>query len=258
MDGKKQTIIFPLINSISAAMDRRLSTNSESSIEPNDSNISNSNSIDVTSKSITVAAKRRDRNESEEAFESDERAETDERDEADGDADVDEDDDNANSEQDEANKHGHIVRRENLRQLENNVMSMRKKLRYSSNSERMPNNNNNNKSNSKVSQRIEARESNDSNGNVKSAQYSCPICGVCSPTQHEFTEHIRGHNNADGSHNYTCQICFKVNFNVTTFVVRTFDQFVFLFTRLYRRRHRWIAMYLSTLVSAHLIANIAM
>lgn len=42
-------------------------------------------------------------------------------------------------------------------------------------------------------------------------QYKCPICGVISITQHDFTEHIRGHNNSDGSQNYTCQICFKVS-----------------------------------------------
>lgn len=123
-----------------------------------------------------------------------------------------------------------IVRRENLRQLDNSMISLRKSFRFAANSnERVSNNNNNNNNNnnsknannnnckpnnhSKRSQRIGSNENNSdgSNDNGKTTQYSCPICGVCSATQHDFTEHIRGHNNSDGSHNYTCQICFKVN-----------------------------------------------
>lgn len=195
-------------------MERRLSSNSESSMEPLDSS-GKTASIDGTNASSLTVARNSDHNESEEAFESDERPENDseDRDEADGDADVDDDDENGNSEYGEPKKHGHIVRRENLRQLENSMMSMRKKFRYASNIERMPNNNNSSKNNnnSKGSQRIDSSENSDANGNVTTSQYSCPICGVCSATQHEFTEHIRGHNNSDGSHNYTCQICFKVS-----------------------------------------------
>lgn len=124
-----------------------------------------------------------------------------------------------------------IVRRENLRQLDNSMISLRKSFRFAANNnERVSNNNNNNHHNnnnskstnnnncktnnhSKRSQRIGSNENNSdgSNDNGKTTQYSCPICGVCSATQHDFTEHIRGHNNSDGSHNYTCQICFKVN-----------------------------------------------
>lgn len=118
-----------------------------------------------------------------------------------------------------------IVRRENLRHLENSMISLRKSFRFAANNnERVSNNNNNNNkstnnnnncktnNHSKRSQRIGSNENSDgSNENGKTTQYSCPICGVCSATQHDFTEHIRGHNNSDGSHNYTCQICFKVN-----------------------------------------------
>lgn len=143
--------------------------------------------------------------ESEEAFESDDRQENDdEQEEMAGDADVDEDDENGNNAASKK-QHSHIVRRENLRQLD--TMNVRKKFRYSNN-ERLPNNNNitnKNNNHSKGSQRIDSSENSDS------TKYICPICNVESATQHEFTEHIRGHNNADGSHNYTCQICFKVN-----------------------------------------------
>lgn len=146
--------------------------------------------------------------ESEEAFESDGRHDNDvEREERAGDADVDDDEDIAmNNSSSESKKHAPVVRRENLRQLES--MSLRKKLRFSN--ERPNNNNNNTKNNNhaKGSQRIESTESSDANGQ---AQYICPICNAVSPTQHEFTEHIRGHNNTDGNHNYTCQICFKVS-----------------------------------------------
>lgn len=198
-------------------MERRLSSNSESSIEPLDAS-GKTSCIDGTNKSSTPLPRNSsDHMESEEAFESDDRqkSDDDEREETAGDADVDEDDENGNSAYKETKKHGHIVRRENLRQLES--MSLRKKFRYSgggvATNDRMPNNNNNtnkNNNNSKGSQRIDSSENSDANGNVTSSQYVCPICNACSATQHEFTEHIRGHNNSDGSHNYTCQICFKV------------------------------------------------
>lgn len=252
-------------------MERRLSSNSESSIEPMEVS-GKTASTDEIHTSIT-ATRDTDHIESEEAFESDERAENDfdDHDEADADADVDEDDENGNSEYNETNlHHGHIVRRENLRQLENN---MRKKFRFASNNERMPNNNNTNKNNnnSKVSQRIDSNENSaDANGNVTTSQYSCPICGVCSATQHEFTEHIRGHNNSDGSHNYTCQICFKVRIlyqKIQTLLFSidsenemaffTFANFIY-HNRLYHLLHLWIAMYSFTLVNAHLHVNIVM
>lgn len=130
--------------------------------------------------------------------------------------DADHSEDNVEANTDSSNAHGTIVRRENLRQLENSMISLRKSFRFA---DRVPPNNNNNNNNnfksnnhSKRSQRIGSNENSDgSNDNGKTSQYSCPICGVCSATQHDFTEHIRGHNNSDGSHNYTCQICFKVN-----------------------------------------------
>ncbi|KAH8419867.1 hypothetical protein KR009_003458 [Drosophila setifemur] len=42
-------------------------------------------------------------------------------------------------------------------------------------------------------------------------KYLCPICEVVSATPHEFTNHIRCHNYANGdTENFTCRICSKV------------------------------------------------
>jgi len=43
-------------------------------------------------------------------------------------------------------------------------------------------------------------------------KYLCPICEVVSATPHEFTNHIRCHNYANGdTENFTCRICSKVS-----------------------------------------------
>lgn len=96
----------------------------------------------------------------------------------------------------------HVVRRENLRHLDNSMI-MRKKGRYANNYRMNAMNKNNGNAYDK---------DNGDSGAIDNSKYCCPICGVNSPTQHEFTEHIRGHNNADGNQNFTCRICFKVNF----------------------------------------------
>lgn len=51
------------------------------------------------------------------------------------------------------------------------------------------------------------------NSDMKTMKYVCPICDVISTTPHEFTAHIRGHNNdsSDDNQNYTCRICSKVS-----------------------------------------------
>lgn len=147
-------------------------------------------------------------------------------------------------------------------------MSLRKKFRYSAGSgtgDRQPTNNNNtnkNNNNSKGSQRIDSSENSDANGNVTSSQYICPICNVCSATQHEFTEHIRGHNNSDGSHNYTCQICFKVSVSdhkahaVGDNYYHSINYFRFDFIRLFHRPPRWIVMCSFTPANARLRVDI--
>lgn len=165
-------------------MERRTSTNSESSIEPMDISTKTA-STDANSSSVLKSSDHMDS-------------------------------DNFESDRDETEYNDSFLRRENLRQLETNMMIMRKKFRFS-----MPNKNNNNNLQYNYDKmdginRIHA----DSNDNVnlnsdpadrQGVKYSCPICEKISLTQHEFTEHIRSHNNTDDSQNFTCQICFKVS-----------------------------------------------
>lgn len=186
-------------------MDCRLSPKSDSSVEPMDISAKTSSNTDVSNSSIVPQT--HDHNDSEENFESDDRP--DNYEEMEGDDDDDETKVDTNSKH--TRKLRHVVRRENLRQLENSIMVMRKKNRYSNNFRMAALNNKNNSNNTQYTTYDKDNgETAASNDNSKS-QYCCPICGVNSPTQHEFTEHIRGHNNADGNQNFTCRICFKVN-----------------------------------------------
>lgn len=173
--------------SFTATMERRTSTNSESSIEPMDISTKTA-STDANSSSVLKSSDHMDS-------------------------------DNFESDRDDTEYTDSFLRRENLRQLETNMMIMRKKFRFS-----MPNKNNNNNLQYNYDKmesinRIHA----DSNDNVnlspdqtdrQGVKYSCPICEKISLTQHEFTEHIRSHNNTDDSQNFTCQICFKVSRSV--------------------------------------------
>ncbi|KAB0804687.1 hypothetical protein PPYR_01657 [Photinus pyralis] len=55
---------------------------------------------------------------------------------------------------------------------------------------------------------------NRSNSNSPDRKYLCPICETMLTSQHEFTIHIRSHNNEtevqDSEKGFTCRICFKV------------------------------------------------
>lgn len=151
--------------------------------------------------------------------------------------DGDDDDDEEHQYRSSEYKHQNFVRRENLRQLEANMMSMRKKFRLSMPPTKNNNNINNNgqydfeKFHPLVSRfqasvmagvtsvesaelptgLVDANENTTiTNGSKGEVKYSCPICDTVSTTQHEFTEHIRSHNNADDTQNFTCKICFKV------------------------------------------------
>lgn len=149
--------------------------------------------------------------------------------------DGDDDDDDEHQYRSKEFKHQNFVRRENLRQLEANMMSMRKKYRLSI----PPGKNNNNINNNgqydiekfhplvgrfpaSVMAAVESPElhhgiidaNENGNGNKAEVKYSCPICDTVSTTQHEFTEHIRSHNNADDTQNFTCKICFKVIYRI--------------------------------------------
>lgn len=180
-------------------MDSRSSPKSDSSVEPMDIS-AKSSATDISYASNMQPAK--DHIESEENLESDDRADNEE-------IDADEDEEEAAQPLDNiihTRKLRNVVRRENLRQLDNSIMVMRKKSRYTNNY-RMNAANKNNGNNTQY----DNGETGPANDNTKT-QYCCPICGVNSPTQHEFTEHIRGHNNADGNQNFTCRICFKVIF----------------------------------------------
>lgn len=86
---------------------------------------------------------------------------------------------------------------------------------------REPNNNNNNhfdKTDYSPTRISVAARFPDTNENVLSSfeftptnhLYACPICGIMSDTQHDFTQHIRGHNSLNDYGNFTCQICHKV------------------------------------------------
>lgn len=199
---------------------RRTSINSDSSVEPMDISTKTTSSTDQNS---SAAIKSSDQCDSD-YFESD----RDDRRPQSGnnnnnnhsvaeeaDAEHDDDDDDSG-----AYKYQSFVKRENLRHLETSMMVMRKKFRHS-----MPitKNNNNTYDYDKMHQtnRIQSVATTtdyDTNDNKvmeeqtakTEIQYNCPICDNVSQTQHEFTEHIRSHNNADDTQNFTCKICFKV------------------------------------------------
>lgn len=150
--------------------------------------------------------------------------------------DGDDDDDEEHQYRSSEYKHQNFVRRENLRQLEANMMSMRKKFRPSNPPGKNNNSINNNgqydfeKFHPLVSRfqasimaggtlvenpelntgLVDANENTTITNGKGEVKYSCPICDTVSTTQHEFTEHIRSHNNADDTQNFTCKICFKV------------------------------------------------
>lgn len=179
-------------------MDCRLSPKSNSSVEPMDISVKTTSNTDISSSSIVPPPK--DINDSTE-----DNCESDDRNFEETEADCDEDETkNDNSKQ--TRKLRHVVRRENLRQLDNGIMSMRKKSRYSNNYRMTSISKNNGNT-------MHDKDNNETGATLDNAksQYCCPICGVNSPTQHEFTEHIRGHNNADGNQNFTCRICLKVS-----------------------------------------------
>ncbi|GAB0089234.1 uncharacterized protein DMENIID0001_037470 [Sergentomyia squamirostris] len=127
------------------------------------------------------------------------------------------DTDQTNESESEYTSH-QVIRRDNLRQTDStSIMIMRKKHhRYSKN-------NNNCEDHHEMT--AEAKLTPPTSGNQspmernetigklsmgEDKKYFCPICNSLLDTQHEFTEHIRGHNNCDDSQNFTCRICSKV------------------------------------------------
>lgn len=92
-----------------------------------------------------------------------------------------------------------IVRRDNLRQLMDKMLQ--KKIMSTS----VRNNNHSSEEN---------LNDNANGSKVEETKYLCPICEEISTTQHEFTNHIRNHNNvrdsSDDGSSFTCRICSKV------------------------------------------------
>ena len=218
-------------------MERRASTNSDSSTEPMDISVKTTSSTDPNNSSLALRHT----------------------------ANSDPNDDSDNMESDDNMEYKQkIMRRDNLRQLDANMI-MRKKFRHNSMPNKNSNNNNNNNSNRLVidgtyvliqehlarlrqsvidhrddtTSSIQLTDSNENfNHDLKSVamtmttppatpnnnnnitnnnnigKYNCPICDAVSVTQHEFTEHIRSHNSSDDT-NFTCKICYKVSVILT-------------------------------------------
>ncbi|KAG5682542.1 hypothetical protein PVAND_011889 [Polypedilum vanderplanki] len=101
-----------------------------------------------------------------------------------------------------------IVRRDNLSKL------MDKMLQKKIMSVATRHNNNNNHSSEENLNDAENERQNDSMTKDDTTKYVCPICEAVSTTQHDFTNHIRNHNNtrdsSDDSSSFTCRICSKV------------------------------------------------
>ncbi|KAJ6638186.1 Ras-responsive element-binding protein 1 [Pseudolycoriella hygida] len=174
------TMLKSRSNQLSVTTERRSSTNSDSSIEP----------MDISAKTVST-----DANSSLTVKSSDQN-----------------DSDNVNSDREENDYRQNIVCRNSY--FDNYLY--RNQLRHS-----IPNNNNVKRFHKMDGSptRLNTSESfSDTNDNMHSSpeststnnRYACPICGVVSDTQHDFTEHIRGHNSMDDAQNFTCQICHKV------------------------------------------------
>jgi hypothetical protein len=179
-------------------MERRTSTNSESSIEPADVTSSNKTSSDINS-SLAIKTSQESDNENVES---------------------DENEDYLNNNTCKSNKSessgvsqktsGHkdsVVRRDNLRQL------MDKMLQKKMSATTRHNNNHSSEENLNSSSH-DANNESDQTTKDDTTKYICPICEAVSTTQHDFTNHIRNHNNtrdsSDDSSSFTCRICSKV------------------------------------------------
>ncbi|CAO1397851.1 unnamed protein product [Diamesa serratosioi] len=81
-------------------------------------------------------------------------------------------------------------------------------------------NNNNNSSEENLNSSVQEmgvtydNEATNASTTADGTKYVCPICEAISLTQHEFTTHIRNHNNirdaSDDTTSFTCRICSKV------------------------------------------------
>lgn len=180
-------------------MERRNSTNSESSIEPME--VSSSNKTVSSDANSSLAVKTSHESDNVESDENEDYLNN----------------NRCNNEQlndTKASIDTNFVRRDNLRQLMDKMLQ-KKILTAAQN-----NNNNSSEENLNGSSLDLADNCHSDNEHKNSAtindgtKYVCPICETISLTQHEFTTHIRNHNNmrdaSDDSTTFTCRICSKV------------------------------------------------
>lgn len=188
-------------------MERRSSTNSESSIEPADvSSINKTLSSDANSSLAlkTSHESESDHIESEDYLNNN----TCKSNKNDNETSNDNTSTDAKSFNKSQNKET-IVRRDNLSQLMDKMLQ--KKIMNAAK-------NNNYSSEENLNASLETSESygneNDSSKASDETKYVCPICETVSTTQHDFTNHIRNHNNirdsSDDGTSFTCRICSKV------------------------------------------------
>ncbi|CRK87337.1 CLUMA_CG001139, isoform A [Clunio marinus] len=185
-------------------MERRVSTNSESSVEPTDVSTSNKTLSSDANSSLALKTSHESDN-----IESDENEDylnnnTCKSNKNDNDTSNDKANELKNftrSQDKEA-----IDRRDNLQQLMDKMLQ--KKIRSAAKT--------NFSSDENLNFNHEGSESNENDvtKNSDDTKYVCPICDTVSTTQHDFTNHIRNHNNmrdsSDDGSSFTCRICSKV------------------------------------------------
>jgi ras-responsive element-binding protein 1 len=198
---------FLIISASYIKMERRASTNSESSIEPAEVSSSNKTLSSDANSSLALKTSHESDN-----IESDENEDylnnnTCKSNKNDNEANNEISSKSFNKSQD---KEAIVRRSDNLRQLmdkmlQNKIMTAAAK-------------NNNYSSEENLNASLETSEAysneNDATKATEDTKYVCPICETVSSTQHEFTNHIRNHNNirdsSDDGTSFTCRICSKV------------------------------------------------
>lgn len=200
--------IFFIITVAIIKMERRASTNSESSVEP--AEVSSSNKTLSSDANSSLALKTSQDSDNIESDENDDYLNNNNT------SKMNKNDDNetsngplietknSSSYSNSTDNKDTIVRRDNLRQLMDKMLQ-KKILNASRNNNNSSEENLN--ANMDTSENFERKSSDD-------AKYVCPICETISNTQHEFTNHIRSHNNirdaSDDATTFTCRICSKV------------------------------------------------
>lgn len=196
-------------------VERRLSVNSDSSIEPMETSSSNKTGISEANSSLAVKTSN--------------------------------DSDNVDSDENEEyqNNYENSIRRKNVRLM---VDTLLKRFIPNSNKNNMknkcmtdssaPNDKNSDSDQIDDGQSLNLSGNNNTNNCTdNSMKYVCPICDVISHTPHEFTAHIRGHNTEENNQHFTCRICSKVRTLHISLVIQNLMYFYFYFNRFYHLLH---------------------